>query len=199
MLENIKDASLTQLQAVKDQGQKQLRDLKKTDKSKTIEAIDEIKIENKMMKQINQCLNLEKSIEHLIKKNLFVQKLMELNMTFNVLPLKFIEKNHNYEITQDEAIEDQIKLQILVNKLNSNYNRRSVKKQKRKTKFQNLQKKLFHAREDISGLLKRGTFPYKGDIFKRKKEKTEEKSEKKSEEESKEKIKDEYIKYIDNE
>ena len=86
MLENIKDASLTQLQAVKDQGQKQLRDLKKTDKSKTIEAIDDIKIENKMMKQINQCLNLEKSIEHLIKKSLFVQKLMELNMTFNALP-----------------------------------------------------------------------------------------------------------------
>ena len=41
------------MQAVKDQGQKQLRDLKKTDKSKTIEAIDDIKIENKMMKQIN--------------------------------------------------------------------------------------------------------------------------------------------------
>ena len=53
---------------------------------------------------------------------------MELNMTFNALPWKFIEKNHNYEITQDEAIEDQIKLQILVEKLNSNYNRRSVKK-----------------------------------------------------------------------
>ena len=58
---------------------------------------------------------------------------------------------------------------------------------------------MFDAREDISGLLERGTFPYKGDIFKRKKEKTEEKSEKKSEEESKEKIKDEYIKYIENE
>ena len=45
-----------------------------------------------------------------------------------MFPLKFIEKNHNYEITQYEAIEDQRKLQILVNKLNSNYNRRSVKR-----------------------------------------------------------------------
>ena len=26
------------------------------------------------------------------------------------VPLKFIEKNHNYEITLDEAIEDQIEL-----------------------------------------------------------------------------------------
>ena len=37
------------------------------------------------------------------------------------LPLKFIEKIHNYEITLDEAIEDQVELEILINKLNNNY------------------------------------------------------------------------------
>ena len=48
------------------------------------------------------------------------------------LPLKFIEKIHNYEITLDEAREDQIKLKILIKKLNNNYNPRSQKKKKKK-------------------------------------------------------------------
>ena len=56
-----------------------------------------------------------------------------------VLPLKFIEKNHNHEITLDEAIEDQIKLEILISKLNYNYNPRSLKKYKGKIKVYNLQ------------------------------------------------------------
>ena len=38
------------------------------------------------------------------------------------LPLKFIEKIHNYEITLDEAIEEQTELRILINKLNNDYN-----------------------------------------------------------------------------
>ena len=48
-----------------------------------------------------------------------------------LLPLKFIEKFHNYEITLDEAIDDQTKLKILINKLNNNYNPRIPKKSKR--------------------------------------------------------------------
>ena len=40
----------------------------------------------------------------------------------SALPLKFIEKIHNYKITLDEAIEDQIKLKTLISKLNNDYN-----------------------------------------------------------------------------
>ena len=50
-LENIKDTSLTQLQAIKDQEEKQLKELKNIDKSKTLKAID--KISKKIMKEIN--------------------------------------------------------------------------------------------------------------------------------------------------
>ena len=82
-LENIKGTNLTQLQAIKDQGEKQLKKLKNVDESKTLKAIDEIR--RKMMKHINQCLNLGNVIKHLIKQNLFVQKLMEPNMTLTVL------------------------------------------------------------------------------------------------------------------
>ena len=47
-------------------------------------------------------------------------------------PLKFIEKIYNYEITLNEAIEDQTKLKILINKLNNGYNPKSEKKEKGK-------------------------------------------------------------------
>ena len=41
-LENIKDTNLIQLQAIEDQGEQQLRELKNIDKSKTLKAISEI-------------------------------------------------------------------------------------------------------------------------------------------------------------
>ena len=47
------------------------------------------------------------------------------------LPLKFIAKIRNYEITLDEAIKDQTKLEILINKLNE-YNPINSKKVKEK-------------------------------------------------------------------
>ena len=80
-----------------------------------------------------------------------------------VLPLKFIEKNHNHEITLDEAIEDQIKLEILISK---QLQSKESKKIQGKNKGLQSSKELFDAREDITGLFKRGTFPYKGDVFK---------------------------------
>ena len=57
-LENITDKNEEQLQANKDQGGKQLKELKNIDKSKTLKPIG--KISEKMMKQINYCLNVGK-------------------------------------------------------------------------------------------------------------------------------------------
>ena len=45
-LENIKDTNLTQLQAIKDQGEKQLKELQNIEKSSTLKAIDEIRRKN---------------------------------------------------------------------------------------------------------------------------------------------------------
>ena len=59
-LKNIEDKNDKQLQVIKDQGGKQLEQLKNIYKSKTLEVID--KISKKMMKQINYCLNLKKQI-----------------------------------------------------------------------------------------------------------------------------------------
>ena len=52
-----------------------------------------------------------------------------------LFPLKFIEKNYNYEITLDEVINYQTELEILIKKLDNDYNPRSLKKQKRNITF----------------------------------------------------------------
>ena len=51
-LENIKDTNLTQLQAIKDQGEKHLKELKNIEESRTLEAIDKIRIKNDEAKDL---------------------------------------------------------------------------------------------------------------------------------------------------
>ena len=58
-LKNIEGKNEVQLQAIKDQGEKQFKELQNINKSKTLKAIGEIS-KKKMMKQINYCLNLRK-------------------------------------------------------------------------------------------------------------------------------------------
>ena len=88
--------------------------------------------------------------------------------------MKLIEKIHNYEITLDEAIKDRTKLNILINKLNNEYNPRNLEKVKEKKEVLESARKLQDARNDITDLFEKGIFPYRGDVFK-----TKEKSEKK--------------------
>ena len=45
-LKNIKDTNLTQLQAIRDQGEKQLKELKNIEEGRTLEAIDKIRRKN---------------------------------------------------------------------------------------------------------------------------------------------------------
>ena len=81
-----------------------------------------------------------------------------------------------------------------INKLNNDYNPRSLKKAKEKNNVLESARKLLDARKDIIGFFEKGTFPYKGNVFKTKEEE--------SEENKLEKIKDnfkKFIKYIENE
>ena len=85
------------------------------------------------------------------------------------LPLKFIEKIHNYEITLDEAINDQTKLNILMSNLKK-YNPKSLEKIEEKKRVLESSKKLQNARKDIIDFFEKGIFPYRGDVFKTKEE-----------------------------
>ena len=62
-------------------------------------------------------------------QNLFVQKLMEkLNSTLIFLHLQFAGKIHNYEITLNEATDDQEKFKNLIMRL-ENYKPRNTQKE----------------------------------------------------------------------
>ena len=114
-LENIKDKNEEQLQVIKDQGEKQLKELKNIDKNKTLKAIDEI---SKKTDEANKLLFEFKKINEILDNaELVCTKTDGTKYDFNrfSLPLKFIRKIHNYEITLNEAIKKQATLKNLIN------------------------------------------------------------------------------------
>ena len=80
-LKHIEDTNLTQLQAIKDQREKQLRELKNIDKSRKLEATDESRKKND-------------------EANKLVSKIKKIYTKLDAAEI------HNYEITLDERIED---------------------------------------------------------------------------------------------
>ena len=135
-LEIIKNTSLTQPQAIKDRIEQQLRELKKIDKSNTLKAIDEIRRKNDEANKM--LLGIKKIDAELDKAELICTKTVETKFNdFNrfILPIKLINKSYNHEITLDEAIEDQINLKILINKLNNDYKPRNEQKKGEKKYF----------------------------------------------------------------
>ena len=86
----------------------------------------------KKNKEANKLLPEFQKINRIVDKaELVSTKTNGTKYDFNcfVFPLKFIEKIHNYEITLDEAIEEQTELKELINKLNG-YGPRFSKKKK---------------------------------------------------------------------
>ena len=91
-LENIKDVNLTQLEAIKDWGEKQLRELKNINKSNTLKAINEISRKNdEANKLVPKFRKIDRTLD---KAELFYTKTDGTKYDFNrfTLPLKFIEK-----------------------------------------------------------------------------------------------------------
>ena len=161
-----------------------------------LKAIDEISKKND---ETNKLLLKFKTIDRILDKaELVSTKTDGTKHDFNrfALPLKFIKKIHDYEITLNEAIEEQTELRELINKLND-YGPRISKKKKKKQQKRKIvsesRKKLLNARDDIIDRFEKGTFLYKGSVFRTKEEE--------SEENTLEKIKDNYnklFKYIED-
>ena len=109
-LENIKNKNEEPLQVIKDQGGKQLQKLKNIDKSKTLEVIDKISKKND---EANKLLPEFRKIDKTIVNAGLVCTKTDNKTKYDCnrfsLPLKFIEKIHDYEITLDEAIDNQRK------------------------------------------------------------------------------------------
>ena len=86
------------------------------------------------------------------------------------LPLKFTEKIHNYEIALAEAINSQKDLKILIKELNNDYGPRNTEKIEEKKRVLESARTLQDARKDIIDSFEEGIFPYRGNVFKTKKE-----------------------------
>ena len=77
---------------------------------------------------------------------------------------------HNYEITLDEALNNQKDLNILINKLNNDYEPRNTEKIEEKKRVLKSARKLQNARKDIITFFEKEIFPYRGSVFKTKEE-----------------------------
>ena len=109
------------------------------------------------------------------------------------LPLKFIKRIYNYEITLNEAMNNQTESKILINKLNNGYNPRNTEKVKEKNRVLKSARKLSDARDEIIIFFEKGIFPYNDNTL-------ETKEKENSEEEPKEELEEnKFFKYIENE
>ena len=189
-LENIRNTSLAQLQAIKDQGEIQLKELENVEESRMLEEID--KIRRKYDEAKDLVFKIKKIDTELDTSELACTKSDgKTKYDFNLFtsPLKFARKIHNYEITLDEAIADQDKLENLIIRL-ENYKPRKIKKKKieEKNKVLESARKLSYVRNDVINAFDKNIFPYKVSKSKTKEEESKEKLGEKSEEELKEYI-----------
>ena len=95
-LKNIKDTNLTQLQAIRDQGEKQLKELKNIEESRTLEATDKIRRKNDEAKDL--LFKIKKIDTELDTAELVCTKSDgKTKYDFNLFasPLKFARKIHN--------------------------------------------------------------------------------------------------------
>ena len=177
-LKNIEDKNEAQLKVIKDQGEKQLEEINniKTD-LKLSKMIDFLSTINEKTKKIME--SIKKIDDWLVcTKTDGKMKYDFNNFTF---PLKFASKIYRHDLTLQEAKNDQQELEILINKLNNNYNPRNETRIKEKDDTLMSAKKIFFTREEIISAFKKGILPYI-DGFQVEKETNEETDKEKDEE-----------------
>ena len=135
--------------------------------------------------EANKLLSEFDKIDRALDKAEIVCKKTKYDFNRFLLSSKFIKEIYKYEITLNVAIEEQAALKELINELND-YGPRISKKIEKKNRVLESAKKLFDAKDDIIDLFEKGTFPYKGNVFKTNKQKIE------SEENKLKKLKDDY-------
>ena len=145
-----------------------MREIKSTGKSRTLKEISEIGRKNDEGSKIR--LDIKEIDAKLDTAELVCTKTDGTKYDFNrfAFPLKFIEKIYNYEITLDEAKDDQDKLEKLIIRL-ENYKARINKKEKRKIKSYNLQENCFVREKILLVFLKKEFFRLKVMCLKQKK------------------------------
>ena len=149
-LKNIEGKKEAQLKAIKDINMVQNR----KDNQFFSTLSDEAKTLRVDIKQLDNWLNYAQLV---CTKTDGIQKYDFSNFTF---PLKFASKISNKNFMLQKAEDNQQELEILINRLNNNYNPRNQIKITEKNHTLKSAKKLFFIREDIIRAFRRGIFPY---------------------------------------
>ena len=124
-----------------------------------------MKLEEKIMKQktFRQVSKIKKIDTELDTAELVSTKTDgKTKNDFNLFtsPLKFARKIHNYEITLDEVIDDQEKLENSIIRV-ENYKSRKTATTKKKNKALESSRKLLNARNDIINAFEKKIVTYK--------------------------------------
>ena len=161
-LKNIEGKNEEQLKAIEGQRKKQLEQIKNINIDlkplKIISFFSTISEDaKKLMENINVIDDWLDTAQLICRKTDGKTK-----YDFNkfIFPWKFTSKIYRYDLTLKEAKDDQQKLEILINKLNNNYNPKTKIKIKEKTNAIKSAKRLLFTREEIINAFKKGIFPY---------------------------------------
>ena len=136
------------------------------DKNKTLKIIEKISKKNdEANKLLPEFRKINKTLDN---ADLVCTKTDGTKYDFNrfSLPLNFIENIQNCKITLDEAINNEIELGILINKLNNNHNPRNPEKVEEKERTLESAKKIAKCdKKDIIDFFEKLIFMYRSIVF----------------------------------
>ena len=121
-LKKIKSKIEVQLQSIKDQGEKQLREIKNINRSAMLKEIEGFKLSAQGKKLFYEVSKIDKDLdtEELVCTKTDGKTKYDFNLFMTLL--KFTEKVYTDELTSQEAKDDQAQLEILIMRLDKEYN-----------------------------------------------------------------------------
>ena len=130
-IKNIEGKNEEQLKAIEHQGKKQLEEIKSINVG--LKPLKTTSFFRTLSVKAKELMNKIKVIDDWLETNaqlIFTKTDGKTKYNFSkfTFPLKFASKIYNYDLTLQEAQDNQQELKILINKLNSNYNPQKKKK-----------------------------------------------------------------------
>ena len=162
IIKNIEDEYKVQLHTIKDQGKKQLEEIKNINiGSKPPEKINFFSTISDKAKNIMDKIKLT---EGWLQNAQFICTKTDgktiYNFTKFIFPLKFASKIYRHDLTLQEVEDDQQELKIIIKKLNNNYNPTSKIKIKERVDTLKTAKILYSIRKNIINAFRKDIFLY---------------------------------------
>ena len=161
-IKNIEGKNEEQLKAIEDQGKKQLEEIKNINVSS--KPLKTISFFSTISEEAKELMNKIKVIDDWLETAQLICTKTDGKTKYDfskfIFPLKFASEIYNYDFTLQKAQDKQQELEILINKLNNNYNPTSKIKIKEKDDALKTAKRLCTIKNEIINAFKKDIFPY---------------------------------------